>query len=103
MQDLFSLNGKQPSKEITELLPKEVAVQEYKSHKLRTGKLEDGTEIWVVSDIIAAITQSKDPSAYRRKVKHRLKNEGNDAVTNCHTMQVKQELASAFGRKAMEA
>ena len=92
MPDLFSSNPHQTSKEAGQLLPEGVLVQEYKSHKIRTAHLEDGTEIWVVSDIIAAITQSKDPSAYWRKVKQRLKNEGNDAVTNCHPMQIKDAL-----------
>lgn len=92
MPDLFSSTPRQTSKEAGQLLPEGVLVQEYKSHNIRTAHLEDGTEIWVVSDIIAAITQSKDPSAYWRKVKQRLKNEGNDAVTNCHPIQIKDAL-----------
>jgi hypothetical protein len=91
MTDLFSLNENQTSKEIAELLPKEVVVQEYKSHNLRTGKLEDGTEVWVITDVIAAITQSKDPQHYWYVLKKRMQNEGNEDVTNCYTLKIETE------------
>lgn len=88
MQDLFSLSEKQTTKAVTELLPKEVIVQEYKSHKLRTGKLEDGTEVWVVVDIISAITQSKNPRIYWGVLKNRMTKEGNQVVTNCKQLKI---------------
>lgn len=87
MPDLFSSYPQQTSKEVSQLLPEGVLVQEYKSHKIRTAHLEDGTQVWVVIDGIAAITRSKDPSAYWRKVKERLQREGNETVTNCHTLK----------------
>lgn len=88
MQDLFSLSEHQSSKEVTELLPENIVFQEYKTHKLRTGKLEDGTEVWVVSDIIAAITQSKNPRHYWNVVKGRMAKEGNQSVTNCYQLKI---------------
>ena len=43
-------------------------------------------EKWFVSivDVITILTDSIDPNAYWRKLKQRLKAEGNETVTNCH-------------------
>ena len=43
-------------------------------------------EEWYFSivDVIGVLTESKDPAAYWRKLKQRMKNEGNETVTNCH-------------------
>ena len=45
---------------------------------------------WDVSivDVIAILTDSVDPGAYWRKLKERLKKEGNETVTNCHTLKM---------------
>jgi hypothetical protein len=88
MPDLFSSNPRQTSKEAGQLLPEGVLVQEYKSHKIRTAHLEDGTEVWVVSDIIAAITQSKNPRKYWNVIKGRMIKEGNQSVTNCNQLKI---------------
>jgi len=47
-------------------------------------------EKWYMSivDVIAVLTESKDPSAYWRKLKQRLKEEGNETVTNCHGLKM---------------
>lgn len=47
-------------------------------------------EKWYFSivDVIAALTESADPSAYWRKLKQRLKEEGNETVTNCHGLKL---------------
>lgn len=47
-------------------------------------------EEWFFSiiDIVGVLTDSKDPSAYWRKLKQRLKEEGNEGVTNCHTLKM---------------
>lgn len=47
-------------------------------------------EEWYFSiiDIVGVLTDSKDPSAYWRKLKQRLKEEGNEGVTNCHTLKM---------------
>ena len=42
-----------------------------------------------VVDIIEVLTESKDSQAYWRKLKQRLKNEGNETVTNCHGLRLK--------------
>ncbi len=47
-------------------------------------------EKWYFSvvDIIAVLTDSIDPGAYWRKLKQRLKAEGNQTVTNCHGLKM---------------
>ena len=39
-------------------------------------------------DIIAVLSESKDPTAYWRKLKQRLKAEGNETVTICHGLKM---------------
>lgn len=92
MTDLFSEYKKSKSPALGEVMPPGTLVETYKSHKLRTAKLEDGTEVWVVTDVIAAITQSKDPQHYWYVLKKRMQNEGNDDVTNCYTVKIKDTL-----------
>ncbi len=47
-------------------------------------------EEWYFSivDVISVLTDSKDPPAYWRKLKQRLRAEGNEAVTNCHGLKM---------------
>ena len=42
-----------------------------------------------VVDIVAALTESKNPRNYWAKLKERLKEEGNETVTNCHQLKLK--------------
>lgn len=48
-------------------------------------------EKWYFSivDVIAVLTDSVDPTAYWRKLKQRLKAEGNESVTNCHALKMR--------------
>jgi DNA-damage-inducible protein D len=41
-----------------------------------------------IVDIIAVLTESVDAAAYWRKLKQRLKDEGNETVTNCHALKM---------------
>lgn len=41
-----------------------------------------------ITDVIKALTDSVDPAAYWRKLKQRLKAEGNETVTNCHGLKM---------------
>ena len=43
---------------------------------------------FAVVDLIAVLTDSVDPTAYWRKLKQRLKTEGNETVTNCHGLKM---------------
>lgn len=47
-------------------------------------------EVWYFSviDIIEILTESKDANAYWRKLKQRLKEEGNETVTNLHGLKM---------------
>lgn len=38
--------------------------------------------------MVAVLTDSKDPQAYWRKLKQRLKQEGNETVTSCHALKM---------------
>ena len=48
-------------------------------------------EEWYFSvvDVVAVLTDSTDPTAYWRKLKQRLKAEGNETVTNCHGLKMR--------------
>ena len=48
-------------------------------------------EKWYFSivDVCGVLTESTDPQAYWRKLKQRLKDEGNETVTNCHALKMK--------------
>jgi hypothetical protein len=41
-----------------------------------------------IIDIVAILTESVDANAYWRKLKERLKVEGNESVTNCHALKM---------------
>jgi hypothetical protein len=43
---------------------------------------------FAIVDVIAILTGSVDPGAYWRKLKERLKKEGNETVTNCHGLKM---------------
>jgi hypothetical protein len=45
---------------------------------------------WYISivDVVEVLTESMDPAAYWRKLKQRLREEGNEAVTNCHGLKM---------------
>jgi prophage antirepressor-like protein len=61
----------------------------FDAKKVRTLWNEDEEE-WYFSivDVVAALTDSVDPAAYWRKLKQRLKEEGNETVTNCHGLKM---------------
>ena len=65
------------------------AIQLFEERKVRT-VWDDEAGKWYVSivDVIAVLTESKDAAAYWRKLKQRLKAEGNEAVTNCHGLKM---------------
>lgn len=64
-------------------------IQLFEDRKIRTAWDEEQEE-WYFSivDVVAVLTDSVDPTAYWRKLKQRLKNEGNETVTNCHGLKM---------------
>ncbi len=51
---------------------------------------DEAQEMWYFSivDVVAVLTDSVNPTAYWRKLKERLKKEGNQTVTNCHAFKM---------------
>ena len=73
-------------------------IQLFEDRKIRTAWDEEKEE-WYFSiiDVISVLTDSKDPTAYWRKLKQRLKAEGNETVTNCHGLK----MTAADGKKRL--
>ena len=65
------------------------AIQLFEERKVRT-VWDDETQKWYCSiiDVVAVLTDSPDAAAYGRKLKQRLKAEGNETVTNCHGLKM---------------
>ena len=71
-------------------MTKKQAIQLFEEQKVRT-IWDDEQEKWYFSivDVCGVLTESKDPTAYWRKLKQRLKAEGNETVTNCHALKLR--------------
>ena len=67
----------------------ETKLKLFNERTVRTAWNADAEE-WYFSvvDVVAVLTDSIDPSAYWRKLKQRLKDEGNETVTNCHALKM---------------
>ena len=65
------------------------ALQLFGDKKIRTAWSEED-EKWYFSivDVVAVLTNSTDSAAYWRKLKERLKKEGNETVTKCHAFKM---------------
>ncbi len=59
-------------------------------HKEIRSVWDEEQEKWYFSiiDVIEILTESLDAAAYWRKLKQRLKAEGNETVTNCHSLKM---------------
>ena len=73
-------------------------IQLFEDKRIRTAWDEEKEE-WFFSDVdvIAVLTDSKDPAAYWRKLKQRMREEGNETVTNCHGLK----MTAADGKKRL--
>ena len=71
-------------------MTKKQAIQLFEERKVRT-VWDDEQEKWYFSivDVCGVLTDSKDATAYWRKLKQRLKAEGNETVTNCHALKLR--------------
>ena len=69
---------------------KNESLQLFEDQPIRTAWDEEKEE-WYFSvvDVVGILSESKDPPAYWRKLKQRLKEEGNETVTNCHALKMK--------------
>ena len=64
-------------------------IQLFENQRIRTAWDEEKEE-WYFSivDVVGVLTDSVDPTSYWRKLKQRLKAEGNETVTNCHGLKM---------------
>ena len=71
-------------------MTKKQTIQLFEEKKVRT-VWDDEQEKWYFSivDVCGVLAESKDPTAYWRKLKQRLKAEGNETVTNCHALKLR--------------
>jgi len=70
-------------------MTKETAIKLFETKQVRT-LWDADVEKWYFSivDVIGILTDSADQFAYWRKMKQRLKAEGNESVTNCHALKM---------------
>ena len=70
-------------------MTKKYSIKLFEEKKVRT-VWDDQEEKWYFSivDVCGVLTDSRDPQAYWRKLKQRLKSEGNQTVTNCHALKM---------------
>ena len=62
----------------------------FESQEIRTAWDEEAEKWWFsIVDVVATLTESVDATAYWRKLKQRLKAEGNETVTNCHGLKMR--------------
>ena len=71
-------------------MTKKETLKLFEERKVRT-VWDDEKEKWYFSivDVVSVLTDSVDATAYWRKLKQRLKEEGNETVTNCHQLKMR--------------
>ena len=71
-------------------MTKKETLKLFEERKVRT-VWDDEKEKWYFSivGVVSVLTDSVDATAYWRKLKQRLKEEGNETVTNCHGLKMK--------------
>jgi hypothetical protein len=70
-------------------MKKQTSVKIFENKKVRSlWDLEQEKWYFSIVDAIAVLTDSIDSTAYWRKLKQRLKEEGNETVTNCHGLKM---------------
>ena len=72
-------------------------IQIFENKKIRTAWNSEKEE-WYFSvvDVVSVLTDSVDGRKYWNKLKQRLKDEGNETVTNCHQLK----MTAADGKNA---
>jgi len=70
-------------------MTKKQEIQLFEEKKVRT-VWDDTAEKWYFSivDVVSVLTDSKDPALYWRVLKKRLRDEGNETVTNCNAFKL---------------
>lgn len=67
---------------------KMINIKLFESKQIRSAWNED-EESWYFSivDVVGVLTESPDPRNYWKVLKHRMKKEGNESVTNCNQLK----------------
>lgn len=70
-------------------MTQETSIKLFEQKQIRSSWDEE-QEKWYFSivDVVGVLSESIDPQAYWRKLKQRLKEEGNETVTNCHGLKM---------------
>ena len=70
-------------------MTKDTAIKLFNDKQIRT-HWDDEQEKWFFSivDVVGTLSESVAPQSYWRKLKQRLKEEGNETVTNCHALKM---------------
>jgi len=73
-------------------MEKENKIRIFEQKQVRT-HWDEAQEKWYFSvvDVVGVLSESTDAQAYWRKLKQRLKEEGNETVTNCHALKMLAE------------
>ena len=71
-------------------MTKKETIKLFEERKIRS-LWDEGADEWyfAVVDVVAVLTDSADAAAYWRKLKQRLKEEGNQTVTDCHAFKMR--------------
>ena len=74
------------------------AIQLFEDRKVRVvWDAEQEKYFFAIVDIIQVLTESENPQTYWRVLKKRLRDEGNESVTNCNALKI----PAADGKKRM--
>ena len=74
------------------------AIQLFEDKKVRVvWDAEQEKYFFAIVDIIQVLTESENPQTYWRVLKKRLRDEGNESVTNCNALKI----PAADGKKRM--
>lgn len=69
--------------------PHKVSIRFFNDQEIRAAWDEDGNRwLFSVVDVIAVLTESKNPHNYWKVMKHRLTKEGNELVTRCNQLKM---------------
>ena len=70
-------------------MTKETAIKLFNQKQVRCHwDIEKEKWYFSIVDVVEVLTESVDAGAYWRKLKERLKKEGNETVTNCHSLKM---------------
>ncbi len=79
-------------------MAQEEIIKQFEASKIRVvWDSEKEKYFFSVVDVVQVLTDSIDATAYWRKLKQRLKSEGNETVTNCHALK----LTAADGKQRL--